>query len=179
MGKEPGLPAGESQRHLCDGSKRATRLTPHQQWLNLREFPRALTTASKRNRSAERRNAWDVAVPQGAGTRVGGEGLGHSFVFGPLLFVPEPTGPQKDPLGRKCWGILVMPSVPVSGLESSRHLASRGYLSRRYLRKKSSFMDFTTFLLTGDIYSPKLVQSEFQTSVYDLREQNNYHHLFT
>lgn len=32
-------------------------------------------------------------------------------------------------------------------------------------------MDFMAFLLTGDIYSPKLVQSEFQTSVYNLREQ--------
>lgn len=33
--------------------------------------------------------------------------------------------------------------------------------------------------LSASTVSPKLVQSEFQTSVYDLREQNNYHHLFT
>lgn len=28
-----------------------------------------------------------------------------------------------------------------------------------------------TLLLTGDVYSPKLVQSEFQTLVYELTEQ--------
>ena len=36
-------------------------------------------------------------------------------------------------------------------------------------------MNFKTFLLTGDIHSPKLVQSEFQALVHELMKQKNDH----
>lgn len=63
-------------------------------------------------------------------------------------------------------------------LTHPHRLVSRRYLSQRDLREKSPFMDFMTFLMTGGIYSPKLVQSEFQALVHELMEQKNDHLLF-